>query len=153
MVVFTSDHGELLGSHGTLSKKEFFEESLRVPLIMRLPNKIPAGSILTSNVSGVDLAPTILDYCGIKTNEQMDGISLKEQLEGKKIDDHFIFSELKGRTCWRSNTWKVIFEDKKCVQLYNLLEDKYENNNMVFDLENKEAQRIILSCHNSNTLN
>jgi len=148
LVVFTSDHGELLGSHGTLSKKEFFEESLRVPLIMRLPGKIPAGSILNGPASGVDLAPTILDYCGIKTKEQMDGISLKEQLKEKEVDDRYIFSELKGRTCWRSNTWKVVFKGNKCVQLYNLQNDKYENKNLVFELaNNEEAQRIVSSCN------
>ena len=150
LVVFTSDHGELLGSHGTLSKKEFFEESLRVPLIMRLPGNIPSDSILSGHSSGVDLAPTILDYCGIKSIEEMDGISLKEQLSGKQVDDRFIFSELRGRTCWRSNTWKIVFEGVKCVQLYNLQDDKYENKNLVFELDNNEEAQIIFSEIRSN---
>lgn len=146
LVIFTADHGELLGSHGTLSKKEFFEECLRVPLLMRLPDDIPAGSILNGPASGVDLAPTILDYCDIEIDGSMDGCSLREQIKGEKVDNHFVFSELKDKICWRSNTWKVVFKKKKCVQLFNLQTDKYEKRNLAFEIDNnKEAQKIVHS--------
>lgn len=63
LVVYTSDHGDMLGSHGKVDKTPwFYDESLRVPLIMRHPRLIPAGTIVHRPVSTLDIAPTILDF-------------------------------------------------------------------------------------------
>ena len=65
LVVFLADHGEMLGEHSRVSKMVFYEASLRVPLLMRLPGRIPKGRKLRAPASGADVAPTILDYCNI----------------------------------------------------------------------------------------
>lgn len=65
LLVFTAEHGELMGEHRTFSKCMFFEGSLRIPLLMRLPDVIPEGIVVAVPASGVDLAPTILDFAGV----------------------------------------------------------------------------------------
>jgi arylsulfatase A-like enzyme len=62
LVIFTSDHGEMLGSHGMREKNVFYEESAHIPLLLRLPGEMEAGSTVDGYVSLVDLFPTILDY-------------------------------------------------------------------------------------------
>lgn len=59
----TANHGEHMRGHKLLGKGQFFEEAFRVPLIFRYPGVIPAGQRFEAPASGVDVAPTILDYC------------------------------------------------------------------------------------------
>ena len=77
LLVFTADHGELMGEHRTFSKCMFFEGSLRVPLLMRLPASFPEGIVVDAPASGVDLAPTILDFAGVPPLEQFHGRTLR----------------------------------------------------------------------------
>ena len=65
LVVFSSDHGELAGSHGKYRKGEPEDESLSVPLLMRLPGRIPAGTEPQALINSVDLMPTMLALCGL----------------------------------------------------------------------------------------
>ena len=65
IVIFTSDHGEQLGSHGIFQKCCMYEESLRVPLLIRAPKLIPPGRRIDAPVSNVDLAPTLMRLCGV----------------------------------------------------------------------------------------
>src|SRR5262249_25052509 len=66
LVLFTSDHGNMLGQHGMIEKSTvaFYDDLMRVPLLMRLPGKIPSGKTCAAAASSVDIAPTILDYLG-----------------------------------------------------------------------------------------
>ncbi len=65
LVVFTSDHGELAGSHAMYRKGQPEDESLHVPLLMRFPGRIPAGSKPDTLASSIDLMPTILSMCDL----------------------------------------------------------------------------------------
>ncbi len=76
LVIFTSDHGELAGSHGMYRKGQPQDESLHVPLIMRLPGRIPAGSEPRTLISSVDLMPTLLALCGMPEQETCAGRDL-----------------------------------------------------------------------------
>jgi arylsulfatase A-like enzyme len=69
LVVFASDHGEMLGAHCLRGKNKFFEESARVPLFLKLPGVIPAGSIVEEPVSLIDVFSTILDYAGAQASD------------------------------------------------------------------------------------
>ena len=84
LVVFVSDHGEMLGDHGMRAKFKMYEGSAHVPLIMRFPGVIPAGTKVVTPVSHHDIFATILDYTGMKIPEN-DGRSLKNLINGKKI--------------------------------------------------------------------
>jgi choline-sulfatase len=64
VVVFTADHGEMLGERGLWFKMAFFEASARVPLIVRAPGRVAAGARIAAPVSQLDLTPTLLGLCG-----------------------------------------------------------------------------------------
>ena len=76
LVVFTSDHGHYLGQHGLIAKGAFhYDDGVRVPMIARLPGRIPAGRLSHSLQSLVDYAPTFLEYSGLDVPADMTGFS------------------------------------------------------------------------------
>ena len=89
LVVFTSDHGEYMGSHGCIFKHmAMHEELMRVPLLARLPGAIPEGSVSSALASSVDLMPTLLDYGGASVPDSVQGKSLRSVFEGETDDHH-----------------------------------------------------------------
>ena len=80
IVVFVSDHGEMLGSHGLRGKGLMFEESVRVPLIIRLPGR-ESGKHVKGPVSHIDLVPTLLDLMGQPVADHLQGKSLRPIVE------------------------------------------------------------------------
>jgi hypothetical protein len=90
MIVFTSDHGEMLGSHGMQDKNLFYEEAIRVPLIVANPAQFPpwtAGRAVAEPVSQLDLHATILDYAGAREHDVSDGTSLRRIVEGYSFNE------------------------------------------------------------------
>ncbi|TVR53473.1 MAG: DUF4976 domain-containing protein, partial [Puniceicoccaceae bacterium] len=83
LVIFTSDHGDLLGDHGKTVKGPYlYEGALRVPLVLHFPGVLPAGRRISDLVELTDLAPTLLDYCGLPKDPSMQGRSLRPLIEG-----------------------------------------------------------------------
>ena len=82
MVVLTSDQGFYLGDHGFFDKRFIYEESLRMPFIVRYPKVIKAGTVNSDIISNVDFATTFLDIAGVKSIEKVQGKSFKKILEG-----------------------------------------------------------------------
>ena len=78
LVIFTSDNGRSNREHRWEGKQVPYEESIRVPMIVRLPGEIPAGTVSRALVSNVDLAPTIADFAG--TSISADGVSMRPLL-------------------------------------------------------------------------
>ena len=85
LFVFTSDNGFLLGAHRLFDKRVMYEESLRVPLLLRYPQRITAGATPLGIVSSLDLAPTILESAGANVPASMQGRSLWPLLEGDPV--------------------------------------------------------------------
>lgn len=83
IVVFTSDHGDMLGSHGMRRKRKPHEESANIPGLMRWPAGIPAGRKLDTLVSHVDLPPTLLGLAGFKAPAHMQGADLSGVARGE----------------------------------------------------------------------
>jgi arylsulfatase A-like enzyme len=83
-IVLTSDQGFYLGDHGFYDKRFIYEESLRMPFLMKYPQKIKAGSQNKDIISNIDFAPTLLEIAGIKTNQPMQGKSFAKMLDGSK---------------------------------------------------------------------
>jgi len=84
LVVYTSDQGFYLGDHGWFDKRFMFEESLRMPLLMRLPGLIKPGTVNRDLVSNLDFGPTFLDLSGQKPPAEMQGVPFVEILrEGR----------------------------------------------------------------------
>jgi arylsulfatase A-like enzyme len=77
IVIYTSDQGVFLGDHGWYDKRFMYEESLRMPFVVRYPREIPAGSVVDAMATNIDFAPTFLDYAGLQTTERMQGASFR----------------------------------------------------------------------------
>jgi len=82
VLVYTSDHGSMLGSHGLGGKRQPFEESIRVPFLARWPGRIPAGSTSHSLLGTIDLPPTLCELAGVAVPGVWAGRSFAETLRG-----------------------------------------------------------------------
>ena len=82
IIIYTSDHGEMLGEHGVWEKQKFFEASARVPLIIRWPKRFAGGTTVTQNVNLCDLYATLCDLAGLPTPPGLDSRSLISLMEG-----------------------------------------------------------------------
>lgn len=89
LVIFTSDHGEMLGAHGLQDKFMFYEEAVRVPFVMRFPGRIPAGMVVKEPVSQLDLFSTILDLLGASEFDSSDGESLRRHIMGTSYNRYY----------------------------------------------------------------
>lgn len=83
IILFTSDHGDMLGSHGLRRKRKPHEESAGVPGIIRWPARVPAGQLVDTLFSHVDMAPTLLALCGLEVPKQMQGADLSRVALGQ----------------------------------------------------------------------
>jgi choline-sulfatase len=139
IVIFTSDHGDMLAEKRMVQKRCFYEWSARIPLIIHLPEDQCAGRTVTEPVSLMDLVPTLLDWAGVPAEARlpMDATSLTELLEGKATEHRAVFSEYhveKVRApCFmvRALNYKYIYIHGHGSQLFDLEADPGEWNNVV----------------------
>jgi arylsulfatase A-like enzyme len=87
VVIYASDQGFFLGEHGFFDKRFMYEESLKMPLVIRYPGKIKPGTIVDDIVSNIDFAPTLLDMAGVAAPEQVQGKSFFSNLKGETSED------------------------------------------------------------------
>jgi N-acetylglucosamine-6-sulfatase len=83
VIVFTSDNGFVLGEHGRVDKRTAYEESLRVPLLVRYPPLVRPGTIIRDIVLNLDLAPSLVDICGAEPLRDIEGLSWRPLLQGR----------------------------------------------------------------------
>ena len=81
IIIYTSDQGFFLGEHGWFDKRFMFEECQRMPLVIRYPMAIKAGSVSSAIAMNVDFAPTLLDFAGVDIPADIQGQSLRTILE------------------------------------------------------------------------
>ena len=86
IVVYTSDQGFFLGDHDWFDKRFMYEESLKMPFLVRWPAKIKAGSVSDGMILNVDFAPTLLDAAGVKVPADMQGRSFLPLLQGETAE-------------------------------------------------------------------
>jgi arylsulfatase A-like enzyme len=82
IVVFSSDHGEMFGAHGRRAKTIFYDEAVRVPLLMRWPDRVPAGAVQDVPLGTVDIMPTLLGLAGLPVPGQVEGRDLSRCVLG-----------------------------------------------------------------------
>ena len=85
LVIYMGDNGFAWGEHGLIDKRQFYEESVRVPMVARCPELFKGGQVLEKMVQNVDIAPTILDFAGLNKPDDMVGSSFVQLLQGKEI--------------------------------------------------------------------
>lgn len=144
LVIFMSDHGEMLGDHGIYLKGPYFyEPAVRVPLIIYWPSKIEPGRRIETLVELTDLAPTLLEVAGLSIHPTMQGRSLHPLLSAKKDEEHrdSVYCEYYSAMPWHenpaANATMVRTERYKLVvmhglntgELYDLREDLDETHN------------------------
>ncbi|UOF89625.1 sulfatase-like hydrolase/transferase [Fodinisporobacter ferrooxydans] len=141
LVIVTSDHGETLDEHDCYYDHHgLYECTLKVPLIFRFPGKVPAGKRYSTYSQIQDIMPTIIELLEIDTDIEFNGRSLKPlfRREERIPDTEFYLTECTWmrKHGWRTPEWKLIialepdFHFKPRVELYNLLKDPKELNNM-----------------------
>ena len=99
VVVYTSDQGFFLGEHGMYDKRFMYEESLRMPFIVRWPAGIKAGSVQKAMAINADFAPTFMELAGLEVPKDMQGRSLVPLLKGEKPGD------------WRTSVYYRYYHD------------------------------------------
>lgn len=177
VIIFMSDHGELDGDHGVYLKGPYFYESLvHVPLVMSCPGTIAEGVKRNALVELVDIAPTLLDLCGMEIPFYMQGASLASLLTDPKHPDHHKdsvyceFYDCLHHVAYKNHHATMYFDGRfKCVvhhgedmgELYDLTTDPDEFDNLWFnpayrdlkyDLVKKNFDQAIL-CNSDKVLN
>ncbi len=143
IVVYTSDQGFFLGDHGWFDKRFMYEESLRMPLLMRFPEYIKPGSVNQDLVVNLDFAPTLLELAGIEKPKDMQGESFVRFLKNKEIRNwrnsiYYHYYEypavhmVKRHYGVRTKQYKLIhfYYDIDAWELYDLEKDPHELRNV-----------------------
>jgi N-acetylglucosamine-6-sulfatase len=143
--VFTSDEGYFFGEHGlSIERRLAYEESIRIPLIIRYPKLVSRGTRISEMALNIDLAPTLLELGGASRTEGMQGRSLLPLLRGERRDwrSSFLIEYFSDKTlprvvnmgyqAVRTNRWKYIrySELEGMDELYDLRNDPYEMRNL-----------------------
>ena len=155
VIIYTGDQGFMLGEHDYQDKRWMYEESMRMPFLIRYPKTIKAGSRTDAIVENVDYAPTMLAFAGIETPKYMQGESFKEICEtGNESEDwkkeayyrywmHMAHHDNPGHVGIRTKKHKLIFyygakydgsyRTPPAWELYDLTKDPAENVNVYDD--------------------
>lgn len=149
IVIYTADQGHFLGEHGFFSKRFMYEEAMRMPLIIRYPGHIQAGSVNEDLVANIDYAPTLLDLAGLAVPEEMQGESIKPLLEGNTPESwrtsvyyrywqHILHRDVTAHYGIRTQSHKLIyFHGQPCgITDYEAVDPSWE----MYDLENDAAE-------------
>lgn len=157
LIAFISDHGEMLGAHGFVSKRVLYEESVRVPCILSWPAGLKKPCRVQTPFAGVDLMPTLLELAGISLECEVDGRSIATDLfQAGEPEVRPIFAEiatwealdctsdndeeLAAQVMVRDGTWELVWNRFDQDELYNLDCDPKEMVNRV--TEPNQASRI-----------
>ena len=168
IVGYTSDHGDMMGSHRLVAKGMMFEEACRVPWLMRIPDYGRHQNIVRGRFSHIDLIPTVMDVMGLKHRPDLPGKSLVSVIKGDTSHERPVMIEwspqvkvikasgvlvdmnfsrdpcaTKGniRTVITQEGWKLCWSDHDKNQLYNLKDDPYETTNLYYRGQHEDIIR------------
>ena len=141
VIIFTSDNGFLLHEHGLYDKRAMYEESIRVPLLVRYPRLVERGRLINEMTLNVDLAPTLVDLIGQTGAERMQGLSVLNALRGSRGPRRSVFFYQYDRETpystpslmgVRTADWKLVKyqEEGQAHEMYRLSKDPHEATNL-----------------------
>ena len=151
LILYTSDHGDMLGEHGLWWKHTFYEESAKVPLILAWPGVIPAGGRCDRIVSALDVTATVLDAVGAPALPNASGQSFLPLISGEDAEwPDRAFSEYCSDEfappggCYqrmiRQGDWKLVYYHGQASQLYDLSDDPGERRDRASDRECRDVR-------------
>ena len=165
VVILTSEHGDQMGDHNILQKSVLYEESVRVPMLMKVPWIESTKTRIEGRFSLVDLAPTVLDLIGADIPEQLHGRSRMPVIRGDEtLAGSDVVVEWNGRNLEPSNNgkefdriqnarkraliasdgWKLIVGHKDRSELFNLNSDPSELNNLIYSKDHQQRGQELL---------
>jgi arylsulfatase A-like enzyme len=156
VVVYTSDHGSMMGSHKLVGKTFMYEESAKIPWLMRVPKFSKKQNLISQPVSHIDIVPTLFEVMGKKAPDNLPGQSLVPLFSGKPVKQDYVFMEWNSErsTKYRNKSdlastdeivqakleqsravvspdgWKLSLSNGDKSQLYNLINDPGERTNL-----------------------
>lgn len=148
IIVFTSDNGFLFGEHGLIDKRNAYEPSIRVPLLVWAPGRAPAGLKIPNRIRNLDLAPTLLELAGVTPPKGFEGLSFVPLLTGAVKPADWTSPDLIYSYFWEwtfphtPTTFAIISGATKYIQyhgvwdteeIYDLANDPDERNNLIAD--------------------
>lgn len=148
VVIFTADHGDMLGERGLWYKMSYFEHACRIPFIVRTPQLSAAGhsgSVNSSHVGLLDIAPTLLDIAGVDAPDVLDGASVMPLVGAPGQADRTVVGEYLGEGAVapifmiRRDRWKFVWSQPDGAQLFDLESDPSELVNLVGDPEHLDT--------------
>ena len=157
VVIYSSDNGYFMGEHGYWDKRIAYENSLRIPMLIRYPKKITPGTKISENALNIDLAPTILEWAGAKIPDYMQGESMVKLFDKKAnvnwrksfmfeyyVDDAYPYAG-PNMLAIRTNKYKLVdnFLENDIDELYDLENDPGEMKNLINDPKyDQEEQKL-----------
>ena len=152
LVIYMGDNGFAWGEHGLIDKRQFYEESVRVPMLARCPEICKNGMVVEQMVQNIDIAPTILEMAGLQKPEQMSGSSFIPLMKGKQVD-------------WRERIYYEYYWEYEFPQtptMHGVRTDRYKliryhgiwDTNEFFDLQNDphETKNLIAVPEHQKTI-
>lgn len=137
LVVFMSDHGLLWGEHRWTGKQVPYEESIRIPLVLRYPLRLPIDEVRDEFAVHYDVTPTLTDLAGVPATHPMDGRSLVDAIEGAPdwrqdfVVQHFVGGfTVPPWDLLRTDRYKYVRHPNHIDELYDLAADPYELDNL-----------------------
>jgi choline-sulfatase len=136
IILYTADHGEMLGRHGLWDKFVFYEPSVGVPLICRVPGLTPENAQCKTPVSLIQVLPTLAELCGLPVPHGLDGVSLTQDLRHpEQARETSVFAEFalhtrEPRLMMRRGDYKYCYYVNDMPELYNLRTDPNEVKNL-----------------------
>lgn len=150
LVIYTSDHGEMLGEHALWNKSSLLEESAHVPMIFSWPGTLPQGRRVEGCVSLVDLTATMLDLSGAPKDMPLDGRSLQGLASGgdatwpdEAICELYATWTDRPIAALRQGRYKLHLSHEEAPQLYDLKTDSYEKSDLVRDAAHASVLRSL----------
>ena len=152
-VLFTSDHGDMLGERRMVQKRCFYEWSVRVPLVLRLPGGERAGTSVPVPVSLLDVAPTLLDLAGVDERLALDGRSLLDPDPERAVLAEYHVEKVRA-PCFmaRRGTRKLIHVHGHGEQLFDLAADPGEWENLGAREDAGDLRAVILETFDPDAL-
>lgn len=142
VILYLGDNGFLFGEHGLIDKRNAYDASVRIPMLMMFPDQVEGGQVLPEVVANIDVAPTMLDFAGAEIPAYMDGRSMKPLVTGESDDwrDFLLYEYYWERNYPQTPTMHALLGERYKYIRYHGIWDVDE----LYDSKNDPEERVNL---------